>query len=119
MCLTFFFGQHFSRCLGVPPRHVFYIPLVADVLTLQQLRQQQIDQRLLRQNRKRKACDCTVGDRVLIRNQLDSASKLKPTYKGPFSIARVHTNGTVTVQLQPHVQDRYNIRLIRPYRESN
>jgi hypothetical protein len=57
------------------------IPLIANVLTLANLRQKQIDKRLMRANAKRKTHDYQVGDQVLIKRVLDASSKLEPTYK--------------------------------------
>jgi hypothetical protein len=93
------------------------IPLIANILTLADLRQKQIDKRLMRANAKRKTHDFQVGDQVLIKRALDASSKLKPTYKGPYLIIQVHTNGTVTVLLQPNTTERYNVRRITPYRQ--
>jgi hypothetical protein len=81
------------------------IPLIANVLTLVNQRQKQIDKRLMRANAKRKTHDYQVGDQVLIKRMLDASSKLKPTYKGPYLIVQVHTNGTVTVLLQPNTTE--------------
>jgi hypothetical protein len=49
---------------------------------------------------------------------LDASSKLKPTYKGPYPIVQVHTNGTVTIMLQPNTMERYNVCRITPYQQS-
>jgi hypothetical protein len=46
-----------------------------------------------------------VGDQVLIKRALDAGSKIKPTYKGPYPIVQVHTNGTVTILLQPNTTE--------------
>jgi hypothetical protein len=78
------------------------IPLIANVLTLAGLRQKQIYKRLMQANAKRKTHDYQVGDQVLIKRALDASSKLEPKYKGPYPIVQVHTNGTVTVLLQPN-----------------
>jgi hypothetical protein len=43
---------------------------------------------------------------------MPAISKLEPTYKGPNPIDQVHTNGTVTVLLQPNTTERYNVRRI-------
>jgi hypothetical protein len=71
------------------------IPLIANVLTLADLRQKQIDKHLMRANAKRKTYDYQVGDQVFIKRALDASSKLEPTYKWPYPIVQVHTNGTV------------------------
>ena len=44
---------------------------MADVLTLQQLRQRQIDYRLLRVNAGRRRHDFKVGDKVLVKRMLN------------------------------------------------
>jgi transposase InsO family protein len=94
------------------------IPLIANVLTLANLRQKQIDKHLMRANAKCKTHDYQVGDQVLIKCVLDASSKLEPTtYKGPYPIVQVHTNGTVTVLLQPNTMERYNVRRTTPYRQ--
>jgi putative ribosome biogenesis GTPase RsgA len=93
------------------------IPLIANVLRLDDLRQKQIDKCLMRANAKHKTHDYHVGDQVLIKRALDASSKLEPTYKGPYQIVQVHTNGTVTILLQPNTTERYNVRRITPYRQ--
>jgi hypothetical protein len=56
--------------------------------------------------------------KFLIKRVLDASSKLEPTYKGgPYPIVQVHTNGTVTVMLQPNTMEGYNVRRITPYRQ--
>jgi hypothetical protein len=93
------------------------ILLIANVLTLANLRQKQIDKHHMRANAKRKTHDYQVGDQVLIKRVLDASSKLEPTYKGPFPIVQVHSNGTVTILLQPNTMERYNVRCITPYQQ--
>jgi hypothetical protein len=93
------------------------IPLIANILTLADLRQKQIDKPLMQANAKCKTHDYQVGDQVLTKRALDASSKLEPTYKGPYPILQVHTNGTVTVLLQPNTTERYNVCRITPYRQ--
>jgi len=85
------------------------IPLTADLLTLQELRQQQIDDRLIKANAIRRTHDFQVGDRVLIRRKLNHSQKLDATYTTPCMIIQVHTNGTCTVRLRPNTIQRMNI----------
>ena len=91
------------------------LPFVADILSLQNLRQGYIDARLAKANQKRRPRDWAVGERVLVANAIGPGHQLRPTYSGPFSILRVHTNGNVTVQLPRGIRDRVNIRRIKPY----
>ena len=91
-------------------RDVFLdIPLIADVIAIQNNRQLLVDKRLLRA-----VSDYTVGDLVWKRQCLGFSDKLKKTVVGPYPIERVHTNGTVTIWLSPSVQERINVRRIRP-----
>ena len=90
------------------------IPLIADIMAIQQNRQLIVDKNLLRANAKPIKHDYAVDDLVWKRNYIGLSDKLKNTVKGPYPIRRVHTNGTVTIQLSEHVQERINIRRIRP-----
>lgn len=90
------------------------IPLIADILAIRNNRQLLVDQRLLRANAKRIKHDYAQGDLVWKRNYIGLSDKLKNTVEGPFEITRVHTNGTVTIQLSPSVTERISIRRIRP-----
>ena len=91
------------------------LPFTANILALQDLRQKQIDKRLLSANRKRIFRDWKVDEQVLVRNAITAADKLKPTYKGPYRIIQVHTNGNVTIQHNNGVQERINIRRLKPF----
>ena len=94
------------------------IPLIADIITLNNLRQQGIDRRLLKANAKRRQHEFTVGQLVLIRRNLKASDKILSTFRGPYPIVQVHTNGTVTLQLNQHVRERINIRRLVPYRSN-
>ena len=91
------------------------IPLVADILALQEKRQELIDKRLLKANAARISHDFSVNEEVLKKNHLGLSDKLKPAFSGPYWIAQVHTNGTVTIRLTPHETERINIRRIEPH----
>jgi hypothetical protein len=84
------------------------IPPIANVLTLADLRQKQIDKRLM-------ITESVIKFSSSVR--LIASSKLEPTDKGPYQIVQVHTNGTATVLLQPNTTERYNVRRITPYRQ--
>lgn len=88
------------------------IPLVADLLLLQQRRQNIIDENLRRANNKRISFDYQVGQQALLR--LKSKSKLGDRTEGPFTIETVHANGTLTVRRRPNMTERINIRRLRP-----
>jgi transposase InsO family protein len=90
------------------------IPLIADIIAIQNNRQLLVDKRLLRANAARISHDYAVGDLVWKRNHLGFSDKLRPSVSGPYPIERIHTNGTVTIRLSNTVQERINIRRIRP-----
>ena len=94
---------------------VLDIPVIADWLTIQQNKQQLIDQRLITANRKRVSYDYQVGDEVL--KLAYNPDKLSPrANSGPYPVETVHTNGTVTIRINPNTLERINLRRIRPYR---
>ena len=94
---------------------VLPIPLQADFALMRDRRQVVIDENLRRQNMRRYNHDYTVGDEILIVNRDPNRPKLVTTTAGPFPIAQVHSNGTVTFIRSPNVYERINIRRIRPF----
>ena len=94
---------------------ILNIPIVADFELLKQRKQALIHENLLRENRKRISYDYQVGDQVM--KLTYKPNKLEPRATGPYPITRVHANGTVTIQLDGFVQERINIRRIKPYRQ--
>ena len=92
------------------------IPLVADIITLSELRQLQVDKRLLQANAKRIPYDYKINDQVFVKEKFLIGNKLKPQALGPFRILQVHTNGTVTIQRKHNIRERINIRRLKPYR---
>ena len=108
-----------SSLQGTPGSLVFQrdmvldIPVIADWQTIQQHRQQLIDKRLIAANNKRFKHDYHPGDEVL--KLAYKPNKLSPRADGPYPIEAVHTNGTVTVRLNPTTIERINIRRLKPY----
>ena len=43
--------------------------------------------------------------------------KLKYRTSGPYPIEKVHTNGTITIQLNVDTSEQINIRRVKPYKE--
>ena len=110
-----------NKTLGNSPGGIVYqrdmlldIPLVTDMVLVQQRRQMLIDDNLMRQNRKRREYHFAVGQEVLIKEI--NPGKLDPRAHGPYPIVQVHTNGTIDVLRNPHVTERINIRRVIPYR---
>jgi len=89
------------------------IPIIADLHLLQHNRQILIDKQLMKANVQRIAFDYQPGQQVL--KLVADPDKLQPRYEGPYTVTTVHTNGTITIQLTPQVQERINIRCICPY----
>jgi hypothetical protein len=44
-------------------------------------------------------------------------NKLEPQAVGPYSIKKVHANGTLTIQLGPGVVERISLRRVKPYHQ--
>ena len=97
-------------------RHMFLnIPLEADLLALQNMRQRKIQINLIKQNKKRWNYDYKVGQKVLIKNK--GHRKMEAPTEGPFTIVQVYTNGTVALQRRNNVLERINIRRLSPFKE--
>ncbi len=64
---------------------------------------------------KRGTYDYIVGQRVL--KKVHDPTKLGERTKGPYRIRTVQVNGTVTIELDPNVTERINIKRIIQYRE--
>jgi predicted MPP superfamily phosphohydrolase len=88
-------------------------PVVADLHLLQQQRQALIDKNLLRANRRRILHDCQPTDEVLLLTH--EPDELDPQATGPHTVHSAHTNGTVTVNRNPFVRERFNTRRLRPH----
>jgi len=83
------------------------VPLVADSQTIAQNREQFINENLSRANTRRRQYDYAPNQQVL--KKVHDPTKLRVRTTGPFTILRVHVNGTITLQLRPGVTDRINI----------
>ena len=77
-------------------------------------RQALVDDKLLATNCLQIAHDYQPNDQVLMLTY--KPDKLEPRAHGPYTINRVHTNGTITIQRTPYFEERVNIRRVRPYR---
>jgi hypothetical protein len=110
-----------NRTLGHSPggivfhRDMFHpIPLLINYNMLRDKRQVQIDDNNRRANLRRRFMDYQPGQQVLVLKH--NPGKLEDKAIGPFPILQVHVNGTVTIQRNPHVKERINVRRVRPYR---
>ena len=90
------------------------IPLVADWQAIAARREQLVNDNLPRANKKRRQYDYASGQKVL--KMVHDPTKLGVRTSGPYTIERVHVNGTITIQLRPGISERINIRRVIPYR---
>ncbi len=91
------------------------LPVEYDMPTINDRRQRRVDSDTQRINSKRYAYDYQVGDQVL--KKVFDYTKLDPRWDGPFTINRVHINGTLTISTnKPHISERVNIRRVKPYK---
>jgi hypothetical protein len=110
------------RTLQISPGALVYhrdmfldLPILADLLTIQQRRQVLIDENLRCENNRRRTFEYRVGQQVLIKAV--DPRKMEPRAHGPYPIVTVFANGTLAVQREPHVSERINIRPLSPYRQ--
>ena len=90
------------------------IPLITDLQLLHKRRQTLIDDQLRRSNLHQRHADYQPGGSILLLTE--NPSSIQNRAFGPFLITQVHTNGTVTFQRSQFIQERINIRRIKPYR---
>ena len=83
------------------------VPLIANINSIRGRRQQQIDDSLLKMNKKRIYYHYKVGESVWIKEY--NPGKIQPRLHGPYPIAQVYTNGTVDLNNIPSTIEKYNI----------
>ena len=88
--------------------------LIVDIHLLHKFRQHKIDEMLVRANIQRIPHDYAVNEQVYKKTYHASSQKAHPIYRGPYKILRVHTNNTVTIQINEKTQERLSIRLLKP-----
>ena len=86
------------------------IPLLAEWELIQRRRPQLVDEALCRMNLKRRSYDCAPNQQVL--KKLHKPNKLGLLKEGPYRMISVHTNGTITMELRPGVNERISIRRV-------
>jgi hypothetical protein len=89
------------------------IPIMTDIVSITENRQLQTNLRLQQENRKRSHFDYQVEGMVYVNNHFSSSNKLKPAWKGPYKILRVHTNGTLTVE-RGQIHEQISIHCCKP-----
>jgi hypothetical protein len=91
------------------------IPLIADWHTITQRREHLINENLMRENQKRRRYNYVPQQRVLEKKW--KPCKLGKRTSGPYRVLQTHVNGTLTIELQPGISERLNIRRVIPYKE--
>jgi transposase InsO family protein len=86
---------------------IFNIRHEADWQLIHERKRARIEANNTRENVKRREHDYAVGDKILITTA--DFNKMEPSREGPYTITRVHANGTVTIQKGRALQ-RMNIR---------
>ena len=90
------------------------VQLIADLESIRGHRQQQIDSNILLHNQKRIDYHYQIGE--LVKMLTLDPSKLSEKFKGPYRVVQVNANGTVSLQIRPHITTTVNIRKIEPYK---
>jgi len=88
----------------------------ADWEKIKQSKQATIDINNKRENSKRIPHEYKVGDLVTVERP-GIIPKLSFPRLGPYPIVHAHNNGTVTIQKEPFVTDRINIRRLQPFNQ--
>ena len=84
------------------------IPLIANLWSIQQRRQQLINKNVRLTNGRRIQHIYSIGNRVIVVEY--DLTKLEIKNRGPYTIlVKVLTNGTVKLQIAPHLQETFNI----------
>ena len=91
------------------------VPLIADWHLIATRREHLVNEALRRQNQKRRSFDYVPGQKVL--KKMHNPTKIGPRTLGPYEIAQVHVNGTLSIILRQGVIERINIRRVIPYKE--
>ncbi len=95
---------------------LFDIPFIADWKQIGEHRQHQTDLGNERENKTRADFDYKVGDKILIRKDGILHKAESRRIKEPWTIMRVHTNGTIRIQCGTK-SERINIRRVTPFSE--
>ena len=89
------------------------VPLIADWQAITRKREHLINENLMRENNRRRTYDYLPSQLVLKKNS--NPRKLGERTSGPYKIKQVHTNGTITIELNNDTSERINIRQVIPY----
>ena len=123
-CHSLCHQKHLHTTLGATPAQLVHnqdmllpIKFSCNWASIRMRRQKEIQRNNGRENKSRMPHVCEAGDKVTL-DKPGITRKLSAPKLGPFTIERVHDNGTVTIRKGP-IADRVNIRRVHPHRESD
>jgi hypothetical protein len=90
-------------------------PLISDWHTITQRQEHLMNENLISKNQKHQQYDYFPPQRVLKKKW--KPRKLSERTSGPYRVLQTHVHGTLTIELQPGVSERLNIRRVTPYKE--
>jgi transposase InsO family protein len=93
------------------------IPIHADYNLLRERRQAVIDENNRRANLRRRFRDYHIDDQVLL--VVKDPATLGEKTAGPYRVHLVHVNGTLTIERDPGIYERVNIRRLKPFHPRN
>ena len=106
--------------LQIPPGSIDFnrdmfidVPLIADLVMIQNRRHALVDENLRHQNKKRREHTYAIGQ--LINMKTYDRTKMEERLHHPYSILQVYTNDTVDIHRAANVKDRVHLRKIVPY----
>ncbi len=91
------------------------IPLISDWHTITQRQEHLLNENLIGKNQKHRQYDYVPQQRELKKKW--KPCKLGERTSGSYKILQTHVNGTLTIELQPGISERLNIRRVIPYKE--
>eukprot|EP00957_Ditylum_brightwellii_P055076 4174467-Ditylum_brightwellii.AAC.1 len=95
-------------------RDVFLnIPLITDWKAITACHKQHVNDNLRHANKKQHQYDYALDQNVL--KKVHNPTKLGVRTSGPYIIERVHTNGTLSIELCPSATMHINIRRVIPF----
>eukprot|EP00573_Skeletonema_grethae_P000322 CAMPEP_0201689056 /NCGR_PEP_ID=MMETSP0578-20130828/2716_1 /ASSEMBLY_ACC=CAM_ASM_000663 /TAXON_ID=267565 /ORGANISM="Skeletonema grethea, Strain CCMP 1804" /LENGTH=792 /DNA_ID=CAMNT_0048173573 /DNA_START=167 /DNA_END=2545 /DNA_ORIENTATION=+ len=93
---------------------IYNEPISFDFGSINKRRQRRVDKDNKRSNSKRYSFDYKIGGYVMKR--IFDPTKLGHVWDGPYRILQVHVNGNLTIRISDHLQERLNIRRVKPYK---
>ena len=98
-------------------RHMLLpVQFKADWEAIRQKRQEAIDKNNTRENSKRVEHEYKLGDLVSL-TRPGIQRKLRRKRDGPYTVTKVHDNGTISIRQNEAVVERVNLRRVTPYYE--